>query len=339
MPTIDQRTRAAMLTAALSAVDLGLFVFPARRYGKKPALHGDTKERPCPGTGICRDAHQGWELRATNDPDQARWYWTSERFAGCNVAIATGPSDVLVVDMDMPHSPDDVPPEGCSRRGCWDGHDVFAAVCADAGHPVPWNTRRVRTARAGTHLYFRAPAGPAAPQLRITEGEQGNGLGWKVDTRAWGGYVIAPGSITEHGSYAVDADLPMLHAPGWLVQRLAVRPSTAATAPREFTVDGLDSYVQAAIAGECARIATAPPGHGRVLFIAGLALGQLVGARVLPSATAEDALYAAALSLINSGCGCTEKEVRRAITNGIRVGEQRPRHIATSRVTGRGRVA
>lgn len=323
-------TDRSLLTAALTAADHGYYVFPVLRGGKKPALHGDSKERPCPRTGICRSAHQGWERRATRDPDKIRWYWTSDRFAGCNIGIATGRSGRLVVDLDTRKSPQDVPPDGWSRRGCWDGHDVFARVCADAGQPVPWNTRRVRTARAGTHLYFRAPTGSAAPRLRITEGDQGNGLGWKVDTRAWGGYVIAPGSITPHGTYRLDADLTELDSPVWLVQRLAVRPAVAATAPHRVAVEGLDSYVQAAIAGECNRIATAPPGHGRALFISGLALGQLVGAHVLPSATAENALYAAALSLINSGCGCTEKEVRRAVTNGIRAGEQRPRRLATT---------
>jgi hypothetical protein len=250
MPSIDHHARRALLAAALSAVDHGFCVFPVRRGEKKPpALHGDTTDRPCPRTGICRDGHQGWEQRATRDPDEVRWYWCSERFAGCNVGIATGPSRLLVVDLDTPKSPSDVAPGGWSRRGCRDGHDVFAAVCADAGHPVPWDTRRIRTARAGTHLYFRAPTGPAAPRLRITEGEQGNGLGWKVDTRAWGGYVIAPGSTTKDGTYQVDADLTMLDTPGWLVHRLAVRPPTAITAPRQIAVDGLDPYVQAAHRG------------------------------------------------------------------------------------------
>lgn len=327
----DTQARHAMLAAALAAVELGFAVFPVRRRDKKPALHGDTTDRPCPRTRICRQAHQGWEQRATRDPDEARWLWTSQRFAGCNIGIATGPSGRLVVDLDMPKSPADLPPQRWSRRGCRDGHDVFAAVCADAGHPVPWDTRRVRTARNGTHLYFRAPTGQAGAQLRITEGEQGNGLGWKVDTRAWGGYVIAPGSITDHGSYWVEADLPELDAPGWLVHRLTVRPPTAVTAPRQTSVDGLDSYVQAAIDGECEHLATAPPGHGRALFISGLVLGQLVGAHVLPTAQAQDALYAAAHPWIGGTCGCTEREVRRAITNGLRAGEQRPRRIAARR--------
>lgn len=320
--------RDRLLAAAVRAAELGWRVFPLRRRDKKPpALHGDTTDRPCPRTGICRQAHQGWEQRATADPDEVRWYWSSERFAWCNIGIATGPSGLLVVDLDTPKSPADLPPEGWSRRGCRDGHDVFAAVCAEAGHPVPGDTYRVRTARRGTHLYFRAPA---TPRLRITEGQQGNGLGWKVDTRGWGGYVVAPGSITPDGVYQEAATGPLLDLPGWLVHRLAVRQLTATTAPRQNAVHGLDSYVAAAVRGECDRVAAAPPGHGHALFVSGLVLGQLVGARVLPSAQAEDALYAAAHPLIGGSCGCTEKDVLRAIRNGLRIGAHRPRQIPRS---------
>lgn len=328
---MSRTDRDRLLAAALHAVEWGWRVFPVRPGHKKPpALHGDTTERPCPRTGICRHAHQGWEQRATADPDEIRWYWTSPRFAGCNVGVATGPSGLLVVDLDTPKTADDVPPERWSRRGCRDGHDVFAAVCADTGHPVPANTYRVRTARAGTHLYFQAPTGPGVPRLRITEGEQGAGLGWKVDTRSWGGYVIAAGSITADGVYQEAATGPLLETPGWLVHRLTVRPPTASTAPRQIATDRLPRYVTAAIQSECARVATAPPGHGRALFISALALGQLVGAHVLPSATAEHALYTAAHPLIGQTCGCTDKEVLRAIRNGLRIGAERPRQIPRS---------
>lgn len=319
--------RERLLAAALQAVDQGFAVFPLRRRSKKPALHGDTTARPCPRTGICRTGHRGWEQRATRDPDEVRWYWSSDRFAGGNIGIATGPSGLLVVDLDTVKSPDDRPSEGCSRRGIRDGHDTFAVLCQDAGQPVPWDTYRVRSARSGTHLYYRAPA---TPRLRITEGEQGNGLGWKVDTRGWGGYVVAPGSITVDGDYQIAAWSSILDLPGWLVHRLTVRPPTATTAPRQVATDRLPGYVTAAVRGECARVATAPPGHGRALFISGLALGQLVGAGVLPSATAEDALYTAAHPMIGGTCGCTETQVRRAIRNGIKVGETRPRQIPSS---------
>jgi hypothetical protein len=310
-----------LLAAALDAVARGWRVFPLRPGGKKPALHSAVS---CPGTGVCRDGHRVPEQRAFNDPDVARWCWTSPKFAGCNVAVATGPSDLVVVDLDMPKPGSPGLPESFSRRGAVTGMDVFALVCADAGQPVPEETFTVRSARGGRHLYFRAPA---EVRLRITEGEHGLGLGPLIDTRAWGGYVVAPGSITHDGRYDVIRDVPVADLPGWLVRRLSSRPAQAISAPNRIHVDRLNPWVAAAVRGEQERVATAPPGHGRALFISGATLGELVGAGALPPAEAEEALYEAAFDLIQSGCGCTEREVRRAIRNGIRLGTTRPRPL------------
>jgi hypothetical protein len=314
------------LTAALDAVARGFRVFPLRPGTKRPALHAETR---CPRTGPCQGGHQTPEQRSLIDPDEVRWYWTSQRYAGCNVGIATGPSGLVVVDLDTPKSPADVPPQGWSREGIRDGHDVFAAVCAEAGHPVPWETRTVRTARGGTHLYFRAPAGI---ELRNTEGDQGTGLGWKVDTRAWGGYVVGPGSTTVDGDYRLTEDVAPIDLPGWLVQALTPRPPLAKSAPPVAASDRLPGYVSAAVRGECDRVAAAQSGaHTRTLFVASVALGQLVGGGLLPSATAEARLYAAATHMITDRCGCTDREVLRTIANGLRAGISRPRTAPAER--------
>lgn len=315
-----------LLEWALSLAALGWWVFPLCRGGKRPALHGDTARRPCPRTGICARGHRKWEQRAMTDPDQIRWYWTSPRFAGANIGLATGPSGLVVIDLDVPHTPEDVPPGGWSRRGAGTGLEVFAAVCDEAGYPVPTQTYTVSTARGGRHLYFRAPDGAV---LGNTDGESGRGLGWKVDTRAWGGYVVAPGSITPAGRYEVVQDLPVAELPDWLLTRLAAPPPPPRCVPRQISAHRLPAYVAAAVQSECHRIATAPPGHGRALFISALALGQLVGAGALPPATAEHALHAAATPLITSGCGCTDREVLRAIRNGLTTGATRPRTLPT----------
>jgi hypothetical protein len=320
------RARDALLTAALTAAAQGLHVFPLRPGTKRPALHGDTKDRPCPRTGICRDGHQGWEQRATNDPDHIRQCWLAGPF---NIGIATGPSALVVVDLDTRKSPADVPPEGWNREGIRDGHDVFAAVCQRVGHPVPWETRTVATARGGTHLYFRAPS---HVELRNTEGSQGNGLGWKVDTRAHGGYVVAPGSITPDGEYRLTEDVAPVDLPAWLVQALTPKPRAAVSSPVVIASDRLPAYVSAALRGECDRVAAAQPGaHTRTLFVASVALGQLVGGGLLPSATAEAHLYAAATHMITDQCGCTDREVLRTIANGLRAGTSRPRTAPAAR--------
>ncbi|AXX29396.1 bifunctional DNA primase/polymerase [Actinosynnema pretiosum subsp. pretiosum] len=306
-----------MLTAALHAAARGWHVFPLRPGDKRPALHGLTR---CPRTGPCEGGHLGWEQRATTDPDTIRRCWAA---GGFNIGIATGPSGLVVVDLDTAKSPADVPPDGWNREGVREGHDVFDLVCREAGHPVPWETFSVRTTRGGTHLYYRAPAGA---QLRSTQGEEGNGLGWKVDTRAHGGYVVAPGSSTPTGSYTITDDLPVADLPTWLHQRLTPKPVVARTAAPQTGSEQHSAYVDAAVRGECDKVAAARSGrHSSVLFAAAVALGQLVGGQALPSATAEDALHQAAAHMVTGRCGCTEREIARTITNGLRAGASRPR--------------
>jgi hypothetical protein len=311
--------RNPLLTAALAAAARGWPVFPLRPGTKRPALHSEAR---CPRTGICRGGHQKPEQRATTDPDRIRRAWSAAPY---NIGLATGPAGLVVVDLDTPKSPDDLPPAGWNREGVWDGHDVFIHVCEDAGQPVPWETFTVRTARGGSHLYFRAPS---AVELRNTEGDTGNGLGWKVDTRAWGGYVVAAGSATSDGAYTVLDDRAPVDLPTWLVQALMPRPRPAVSAPVVIASERLPGYVDAALRGERDRVAAAQPTtHARTLFIAALALGQLVGSGALPSATAEAHLYAAATHMITGSCGCTEREVRRTIGNGLRAGASRPRQV------------
>ncbi|MEU0603591.1 bifunctional DNA primase/polymerase, partial [Streptomyces sp. NPDC006393] len=134
----------ALLRAALDAAERGWHVFPLRPGTKRPALHG---EKTCTGTGECTNGHLKWEQRATTDPDRIRAAWSRAPF---NVGIATGPSRLLVVDLDTPEH------KGSSDAP--DGAATFGALCERAGHAVP-ETYRSRTPSGGTHLYFTAPDG------------------------------------------------------------------------------------------------------------------------------------------------------------------------------------
>src|SRR5699024_7772308 len=93
----------------------------------------------------------------------------------------------------------DVPPYW-REQGVECGEDVLILLAHEAGQDYPAETLTVATPSGGLHLYFTTPEGV---ELRNTEGERGRGLGWKVDTRAAGGYVLAPGSITSQGAYTV----------------------------------------------------------------------------------------------------------------------------------------
>ncbi|MCO1582033.1 bifunctional DNA primase/polymerase [Crossiella sp. SN42] len=306
-----------LLAAALDTAARGWPVFPLARRSKKPALHS---EQDCHRTGLCASGHLGWEQRATTDPDRIRTCWTAGDW---NIGLATGPAGLLVIDLDMPKSPDEVLPDGWNRRGVRTGEDVLALVCERAGQPMPAETRTVATPSGGLHLYFALPKGV---QLRNTQGEKGAGLGPLIDTRAGGGYVIAPGSTTPNGTYELVSDHPVAQAPGWLVQALTPKPPTAISAASQVAADRMPSYVRAAVAGECTKVRAAQRhAHQNTLYWAGIALGQLVGSGDLPAATAESALFAAAGHIIGGPCRCTAAMVIRNIQNGLRDGQKRPR--------------
>ncbi|AYL36931.1 bifunctional DNA primase/polymerase [Streptomyces fungicidicus] len=269
---MTQDPRSALLRAALDAAERGWHVFPLRPGTKRPALHG---EKTCTGTGPCAAGHRKWEQRATTDPDRIRSAWSKAPF---NVGIATGPSGLVVVDLDVPKD------KGSSDAP--DGAATFAALCERAGHTVP-GTYRTRTASGGTHLYFTAPAGV---RLSNTAGS----IGPLVDTRACGGYVVAAGSITTAGPYEALCAPVAAPLPGWLLSilRPAPKPVQAHTAP----VTGQSRrYADVALANEVRNVATAADGtRNATLLRAARALGRLIASGDLTRVQVEQALREAA---------------------------------------------
>lgn len=306
-----------MLTAALSAVARGWYVFPARRNDKLPALHHTDQ---CPGTGACRDGHRTPEQRAMSNPDHVRWYWNSERFNGCNVAIACGPSRLVVLDLDTA-KPGKQPPPRWDQPGIMCGLDVLAVLCEEAGEPLPLDTYTVTTPSGGLHLYFTAPDGV---ELRNTAGDRGRGLGWLVDTRAGGGYVLAAESRVDGCSYVLVEDAVVAPLPLWLCTRLAYTPRP----PREAVSVDLSAtragrYVEAAMRKEVEKVLTAQEGtRNHTLFAATVALGQLVAGGALAEGVARTALEHAGLTV-----GLTRWEVGNTIDSGLKAGAERPRRV------------
>ncbi|MEU6967345.1 bifunctional DNA primase/polymerase [Kitasatospora aureofaciens] len=294
------------MVAALAAAERGRRVFPLAPDSKYPALHS---KEDCPGAGPCEGGHLGWEHRATIDPGVIRRAW---QVAPYNIGLACGPSGLLVVDLDMPKHRRDTPPARWAGQGITDGRDVFAALCEQ--HDQPWpQTYEVRTGRGGAHLYFAAPADVV---LRNTCGEKGNGLGWKVDTRAHGGYVVAPGSVVNHRPYTVVNDTTPIPLPEWLLGLLTPKAAPAtvvdASAVRA-RIGRLGPYVDTAVARETVKVkATREGGRNDRLFASAAALGRLVGSGALPEADATDALLSAGLE-----AGLGEAECRRTIANGL----------------------
>lgn len=281
-----------LLYAALDAAEHGWAVLPLRPGDKPPALHG---EGVCPGLGDCASGHRKWEERATIDPDRIRRAWGSLLF---NVGIATGPSGLVVVDLDMPkrksHSSADTP----------SGVTTFTALCERAGQAIP-TTRTVRTASGGFHLYFTTP-----PGIRL--GNTAGRLGKHIETRAWGGYVVAPGSITRTGAYAVVDDMAPVPLPDWLYALLTPRQASRALTAVPSSARA-SSYATAGFNAETASVRAAPEGErNATLLRAARALGRFIAWGDLPRSVVEDALQSAGECI-----GLPPSQCRSTIRSGL----------------------
>ncbi|MFH9651498.1 bifunctional DNA primase/polymerase [Streptomyces anulatus] len=300
-PDINRHGRSQLLRAALDAAESGLRIFPLRPGEKRPAI-------------------REWESRATTDLERIRGCWTHAPY---NVGVATGPSGLVIVDLDRPKHPQDTPPADWAECGVTDGADVLAVLCERHGKTFPTNTYTVRTWSGGTHLYFAAPGGEP---LRNTAGDSTRGLGWKVDTRAVGGLVVGAGSTYAGRTYDVVHAAPVAPLPGWLADLLRPAPLPA---QRAVTValtshDRRSAFLRGAVDGELARVTrSGPHQHNSALYIASVALGQLVAGGGLDEHDVTGWLAAAALSV-----GQGEREARRTIASGLRAGANRPRKVA-----------
>ncbi|PJE99671.1 DNA primase [Streptomyces carminius] len=295
--------RSALLAAALAAAGRGWHVFPLRPGSKVPALHG---AKACSRTGPCAGGHVKWEQRATTDPGRIRAAWAQAPY---NVGIATGPSGLVVIDLDTP--------EHKGKRDAPCGATTFAALCERAGHAVP-ATYRTRTASGGTHLYFTAPPGVRLPNTAGT-------IAASVDTRAWGGYVVATGSITPGGRYEALCAAETAAVPGWLLSILRPAPARAAGPLRLPAVDGSRAAV-AALEAECAVVAAAPEGGRNVaLNRSAFKVGRFVAWGDIPRHMVEVAFQEAgeAAGLTAVECRAT---IRSALDSSLRTA--RPREAA-----------
>ncbi|WP_079072463.1 bifunctional DNA primase/polymerase [Streptomyces canus] len=278
------------MRAALEAAARGWHVFPLRPGTKRPALHG---EAACPRTGVCASGHRKWEQRATIDPDRIRATWSRAPF---NVGIATGPSGLVVVDLDMPknNSSSDAP----------SGAATFAALCERAGQQVP-DTYRTRTASGGEHLYFTAPDGIRLANTAGTIGEL-------VDTRAWGGYVVAAGSRTPAGAYEALCGSVAAPLPSWLQSILEPAPRVP-QAPSMAVSGQSHRYADVALTAEARNVATAQLGaREAALFRAARALGRFVAWGDLPRHVVEQALQEA-----GEAAGLTVAECRSTLRSAL----------------------
>ncbi|GGP37214.1 bifunctional DNA primase/polymerase [Streptomyces melanogenes] len=284
----------ALLSAALEAAEHGWHVIPLRPCDKRPALHG---EDVCPGLRDCAGGHRKWEDRATTDPDRIRRAWADIPF---NVGIATGPSRLVVVDLDMPKHKSNS--NSSADTPC--GVTTFQALCERAGQTVP-TTHTVQTASGGSHLYFTAPPGIRLPN-------SAGRLGKLIDTRAWGGYVVATGSRTATGAYTVTDPTEPVPLPDWLYTLLTPRKASRAALAATPSVRA-SRYAEAALRAELTSVHEAVEGERNVtLLAAARALGRFIAWGDLPRTLVEEALQSA-----GEAAGLAERQCRATIRSAL----------------------
>ena len=161
-------TKPDMLRHALGYAERDWHVFP---------LHSPVGDGCSCGKPDCTDQAKHPRtahglIDATTDPEKIREYWA--RWPDANIGIRTGQiSGIVVLDIDAKNGGVESWTELQDING-----RVDALTCLTGG--------------GGLHLYFEAPE----DELKSTTGEIAAG----VDTRAEGGYVVAPPSLHISGN-------------------------------------------------------------------------------------------------------------------------------------------
>lgn len=181
---------------------------------------------------------------ATLDPDRIGQWWGVRPDLG--VGVATGPAGLVVIDIDahtreLP-SRDRLLPgvgiaSGIDLAGLANGFHTLGLLAALRGATSPaddTSTLRVRTPSGGMHVWYRNDGGHRW-QCSAGSGSR-RALAWQADVRAHGGYIVAPGTVTEAGTYrpvgAVRSPAPL---PAWLareLQRTGHLPARPVPGPR-----------------------------------------------------------------------------------------------------------
>lgn len=240
---------------------------------------------------------------ASDDPAQVRAWWDANPDA--NVAIACGAvSGVDVLDIDGP-----------------EGEAALAELEAKHG-PLPV-TIEARTAR-GRHLFFAHD--------EVVRNSAGR-IGPKIDTRADGGYVVAPPSVHPDGPvYAwtrgpADITRPAPW-PAWVLEAFR-EPARPAPPPSPYEPDETHErrYALAALEHEERELGDiAQGGRNAALNVAAFSLGQLAGAGALRRVEVYEALLAAC-----NRNGLLKDDGRRqfdkTFDSGFEKGRQDPRRI------------
>ncbi|QIJ63574.1 bifunctional DNA primase/polymerase [Streptomyces sp. JB150] len=210
MATIDRQATTLALAHALSAAERGLAVIPLSRT-KLPALRSPHRldPVPLPCHGECgRFGHGVYDASA--DPDRVRALFAAAPWAtGYGIACGLPPHHLIGIDLDT--------------KSDTDASAALRELALRHLFTIP-PTVVVTTPSGGRHLWLTGPPDVVVPNSagRLAPG---------IDVRGAGGYLVGPGSRTEHGVYGTapgTAHLPPAPCPPALLRLLLPPPRTAA---------------------------------------------------------------------------------------------------------------
>lgn len=279
-----------LLTTALDLAGHGMHVFPLKPNSKVPALT------------------HNWEGRATINPATIERCWATGAY---NIGVACGPSGLYVLDLDTP-KPDTPPPAPpFDDPSITTGADALAQLALLNAEPYPGDVMTVITGRGGEHLYFRQPESAV---LRNTAGK----LGYLIDTRGVGGYVVGPGSVVNGRPYRATFLAEPAPLPAWIRRLLdpPKRPTPTGPPPRYCSPS---KYADAVLRSELDKVLSAKPGtRNDTLNRVAFTLGTHITRGTLPTDLVERALTEVAHRL-----GGDMNKSLNTINNGLSAGMQK----------------
>lgn len=206
MATTDRQATTLALAHALSAAERGLAVIPLSRT-KLPALRSPHRDDPAPCHGECGGMGHG-VYDASTDPSRIRELFAAAPWAtGYGIACGLPPHHLIGIDLDT--------------KSSTDSSAALRELALRHLFTIP-ETVVVLTPSGGRHLWLTGPPDAVVPNSasRLAPG---------IDIRGAGGYLVGPGSRTEHGVYGTapgTAHLTPAPCPPSLLRLLLPPPRT-----------------------------------------------------------------------------------------------------------------